>query len=406
MSSKSKIPHDVEAEESVIGATLLWPDKVSELAQDLLCEDFYASKHQAIWAAFLKMWDKDGIKPDVITLTHETNLRLGPDSLDPSYLVGLMSNCAGINRQHVEIIQSTRAAREIMATCRETLQEIMDGGDPYDIAENLDHFVSTIGSSGVDPESLTFWELMETADATAPVIIPGMLKRDWRALVVAGEGAGKAVLMRSMAMATAQGIHVMTHAPIEPHRTLYADFENPKEAIVETGEILETHLMRTVADYDETRFRVWHEMGGINIRDRRDRSNFVREIKFQKPELVCIGPLNKFYRKHGRENYEDAAAEVIDILDDLRVKFEFALVVEHHAPKGDMKNRDLVPMGSQRWLGWPELGIALRENELVKTTNDVEFFRKSRLKSNWPDHILRDASYLIAGVWDSGRPDF
>lgn len=407
MATKSRIPHSVEAEETLLGATMLWPDKLSDLAADLDASDFYSSKHQAIWAAFLKMWGTDGIKPDAVTLTHESNLRLGPNAIDPSYLTGLLSNCVGVQRQHVEILKSTKAGRDIISQCQEALSSVSAGADPYEIAEELDHFVSTIGSSGVDPESMTFWELSEIKESAAPVIIPGILKRDWCALIVAAEGAGKAVLMRSMAMATAQGVHPFTHDRIEPHRTLFCDFENPIEAIVNPGIILETTLMQTVPDYDETRFRVWRQKRGIDIRNRQDRANLVREIRFQKPELVCIGPLNKTHRRHGRENYEDTANEVIDILDDLRTRHDFALVVEHHAPKGEGgAKRQLVPMGSQRWMGWPELGIGLRENELVSTTNDVEPFRKPRLVSHWPDHILRDPRYVISGIWDEGRPGF
>jgi hypothetical protein len=405
--TKSAIPHDTEAEETILASTMLWPEKVSDLAPDLDAEDFYVPKHQAIWAAYRQMWERDGLKPDVVTLTHETNLRLGPTPIDPSYLVGLMANCVGVNRQHVEIIKSTKTGRDIMASCQEALVGVTAGRDPYEIAEELDFFVSTIGQSGNTPESMTLWELSEIREASAPVIIPGILKRDWCALVVAAEGAGKAVLLRSMAMATAQGVHVFTHEPIEPHRTLYVDCENPIEAIVNPGIILETTLMNTVPDYDETRFRVWRQKRGINIRKRRDRANLIREIKFQQPELVCIGPLNKVFRAKSGERYEDTAGEVIDIFDDLRAKYEFALVVEHHAPKGQGgAKRDLVPMGSQRWMGWPELGIGLRENEHVGTTNDVEPFRKPRLVSYWPDHILRDPQYLVAGVWENGRPHF
>jgi replicative DNA helicase len=407
LATKSRIPHDIVAEELILGATMLKPEQISEIAPDLDESDFYSTRHAAVWAAFRQMWEVEGIKPDAITLTHATNLRLGPNSVDPSYLTGLLANCVIPNRSHVEILKSAKAGRDIISNCQEALSSVSAGADPYEIAEEMDHFVSTIGQSSADPESMTLWELSEIKESAAPVIIPGILKRDWCALIVAAEGAGKAVLMRSMAMATAQGVHPFTHEPIEPHRVLVVDAENPLEAIVNPGIILETTLMNTVPDYDETRFRVWRQKRGIDVRNRQDRANFIREIKFQKPELVCIGPLNKIHRAKGGERYEDTAGEVIDILDDLRAKFEFALVVEHHAPKGEGgAKRQLVPMGSQRWMGWPELGIGLRENELVSTTNDVEQFRKPRLVSHWPDHILRDPRYVISGVWDDGRPGF
>ena len=50
------------------------------------------------------------------------------------------------------------------------------------------------------------------------------------------------------------------------------------------------------------------------------------------------------------------------MLDDLRTRFGFALVLEHHAPKPRGGRRDLLPFGSQRWLARPELGIRLKSS--------------------------------------------
>ena len=110
------------------------------------------------------------------------------------------------------------------------------------------------------------------------------------------------------------------------------------------------------------------------------------------------------YQRKGGESYEDSADEAMAVLDDLRTKYEFALYMEHHAAKGKSgENRDLAPMGSQRWMAWPEIGISLYKDKQDPTTFDVKRFRGDRLSGvRWPDRIVRDRTFLVDGVWEGG----
>ena len=47
-------PQSLEAEQSVLGAVLVDPDKISELADKLKTEFFYLPEHQAIYGAMLQ----------------------------------------------------------------------------------------------------------------------------------------------------------------------------------------------------------------------------------------------------------------------------------------------------------------------------------------------------------------
>ena len=88
-------------------------------------------------------------------------------------------------------------------------------------------------------------------------------------------------------------------------------------------------------------------------------------------------------------------------LDDLRTRFGFALVLEHHAPKGDGGAREMAPFGSQRWLAWPELGLGLyaeKDNSGLR----VERFRGDRMAASWPDKLVRGQAWPFEGVWRPG----
>ncbi len=65
-------PHNIEAEQSVIGAIFLEPDAFSTASELLMPEDFYRASHQRIFAAMLKLSDR-GEPIDVVTVTTYLN---------------------------------------------------------------------------------------------------------------------------------------------------------------------------------------------------------------------------------------------------------------------------------------------------------------------------------------------
>lgn len=65
-------PHNIEAEQSVIGAIFLEPESFSTASELLRPEDFYRASHQRIFAAMLKLSDR-GEPIDVVTVTSYLN---------------------------------------------------------------------------------------------------------------------------------------------------------------------------------------------------------------------------------------------------------------------------------------------------------------------------------------------
>jgi replicative DNA helicase len=87
-------------------------------------------------------------------------------------------------------------------------------------------------------------------------------------------------------------------------------------------------------------------------------------------------------------------------LDDLRGRYGFALILEHHAPHGPAKDRQMRPFGSSLWLRWPEFGIALRRDPNDKTALNVGRWRGDRVKASWPDRLVRGKTWPWNGRWD------
>ena len=216
-------------------------------------------------------------------------------------------------------------------------------------------------------------------------------------------------VIRSIAITASQGHHPFWFSnKMPPVRVLLVDLENPVEAILETGSKLMSYIKAIDAGtYDEERLKIWRRPGGINLRAQRDRADLQREIINHQPDLVCIGPLYKMYSRNSSESYEESAEDVMKILDDLRTKYNFALLMEHHAPKPSAgQKRDMTPFGSSLWLRWPEVGISLYADKTDPRVINVRRFRGDRLSNvEWPDSIVRDSNTIISGKWDDRAPD-
>lgn len=397
-------PYDQIAEESMLGAMLLTPAAAMVGVDACQGEDFYLPKHQRIFAAIASLV-KDGVIPDAVTVAAE----MDDNSVAPD-LITLQSNTpssVGI-AGYARIVMEKSAARKIQRYMADMLTIINDGGDPYVEADAAGNFLAAIGSPHTGgPESMTFSELLEHAASRKDqaAVIPGLLNRDYRTILVAEEGAGKSLIMRAMAMMASQGVHPFSHEPMVPIRALVVDLENPEEAVIQNTDILYDTLAKRVPDFDDERWRVWRRPGGMDIRRLSDRAELQREIAFHRPDLVCLGPIYKMYRRQSNESYEDSADGAMQVLDELRTKFNFALIMEHHAAKGTKGDRDLSPFGSQRWMAWPEVGLSLYKDKNDPTILNVKRYRGDRLRGvDWPDRIVRNKVLLINGAWDGRSP--
>jgi replicative DNA helicase len=216
--------------------------------------------------------------------------------------------------------------------------------------------------------------------------------------------------LRTIAMAVSQGHHPFWFSSkIVPRRVLYVDLENPLEVLGEpyVENFVKYIKMNEPDIYDPERLKVWRRPGGINIRNQRDRADFQREIINHQPDLVCIGPLYKMYSGSSSERLDESAEEAMRVLDDLRTKYGFGLMMEHHAPKGQAgQKREMTPFGSSSWLRWPEIGVSFYADKTDPRIIHVRRFRGDRLGNVcWPDQIIRSPHTIISGKWDDRAPD-
>jgi len=217
------------------------------------------------------------------------------------------------------------------------------------------------GDPTIDSGRLVDWSsfIDEEVDDSYDWVIPGMLERMDRVIVVAAEGVGKTMLARQIAIASAAGVHPFTYEKMPPIRTLTIDLENPERIIRRMSTSMVGAARRLSGGKGPINAHLLIKPAGVDLLSARDRVLIEEAIEKTKPDLVCFGPLYKSFVDPGTKTSEAVAVEVAKYLDYLRTTYGFALWMEHHAPLGSSSGRELRPFGSAVWSRWPEFGLTL-----------------------------------------------
>ena len=388
-------PHDLDAESAILGSMLLSNAAASRAIDLVRPADFYRPAYGHIFAAIESLFRR-GSEIDGVTVSDEL-ARFGLSSAiedDPGIIVRLIAQTPTITavNHYAEIVVRHSTSRRVAFIARSAQERIAERVDPYELIDTLHSELASIDIpvSLEGQQALTLDEINLDAEEMAPWVIPGIIRQDWRVVLVAGEGSGKSTLLRQIAACAAQGVHPFRlRQDVPAMRVLLVDLENPAAAIAETGRPLVQLLrQRRGTDYDPNNLRIFRRPAGMDPRSRHDRTELEREILLQQPQLVVIGPAYKMIRRRDGESHEEATSPLHQILDELRIRYSFALMIEHHAPQGHGGSRELRPYGSQLWMAWPEMGRTMRQDG-DPWNFKLGYFRGDRLRNDWPTELHR-----------------
>ncbi len=143
-------PHDLGAEQAVLGSILIKPDVIHDIAAFLLEEDFYFGKHRIIYAAMRALMDKH--EPiDVISVTsHLRENKMLETAGGASYLAELINVVpTATNAEHyADIVKKKSTLRRLIDSASRILDLGYDGqGDLDDIFEQAERLVFNISET-------------------------------------------------------------------------------------------------------------------------------------------------------------------------------------------------------------------------------------------------------------------
>jgi len=258
----------------------------------------------------------------------------------------------------------------------------------------------------MDNGRLVNWEefLKESSSDNYDWVIPWLLEKSERVIVVAAEGVGKTMLARQVAILAATGMHPFTYQRISPVKTLTVDLENPEKIIRRTSRSIQAQAL-SYGFEKKSLAELFTKPSGLDLLKVGDRILLEEQIEKTQPQILVMGPLYKSFVDPGGRTSEAIAVEVAKYLDYIRTTYGCALWLEHHAPLGQtMSTRDLRPFGSAVWSRWPEFGISLQPDFGASTpyTYDVRHFRGARDERPWPTKIKRGKRFPFEVIEFSG----
>lgn len=280
----------------------------------------------------------------------------------------------------------------------DTLQQIdttqSDGIVWGRVASAVDQFTSTKDRQHNDQGTLVEWSpFLETdVDLSYDWVIPNLLERQERVIVVAAEGAGKTTLARQVALMSAAGIHPFRRDAMKPVRTLMIDLENPERIIRRTS----LRIYDKIKWFDKHKDLDAHLLmkpDGINLMQAADRALVEDHVASVEPDILFFGPLYKAFLDPGGRTAESVSIEIARFLDYIRHTYNCALWIEHHAPLGSGGQRDLRPFGSAVWSRWSEFGLALAPDPTDPELISFNHYRGQREAREWPTLCKRGTTW-------------
>lgn len=395
-------PSNVPAEDSLLGAIMLQPSLLETIKLTVVAADFYQPKAQELYNTMLQLHDR-GMPVDVVTISGELR-----GEFDRTWLMEIQNETPSISRapHYANMVIAESRRRQFIALGSQVQELAYAGADPDEIMQAADPRMNML----VRPRNAALDDLMEIAeweamarqvDDSEPWLIPHLAKRRWRIMVVAGEGVGKMTLLRQIGLHAAAGLDPWDASRhITPIRVTHMDFENSASSILHQNALANRSM--DLVKMTQGRYSLFHREQGIDIRNRVTRSEIEAVIQRTKPDLVVMGPLYKMFRRNRSEDWETPAGQVAEILDDLRTRYNCAIMIEAHAAKASQgAMRELTPFGSSVWSRWCETGVALNDHGQAKDnppqlTIDVEFFRPPRDIAEWPDTLSRGGQQNLA----------
>ena len=137
-------PHNLEAEESLLGAMLLSRDAISSAMEFCNPEDFYKQSHGHIFSAITSLYSQ-GEPADWVTVTEELRRRGLLESIgDPSVFVSLQANTPSIGNaeNYAKIIEEHALLRRLVSVAGEITE--LGYSLPEDVSDVLDRAESLV----------------------------------------------------------------------------------------------------------------------------------------------------------------------------------------------------------------------------------------------------------------------
>lgn len=380
-------PRDEQAERVLVGTLMQQQTVPAEVSNLVRPDDWW---HPALRLVAEACWDLTAqAKPcDPISVRAEL-LRRGQrgQATDGAWLLEhTLHAFGGAATAHARLLRSLSIRRELMTAARRALQS---AGSPEADAHEIAAALSVqAGALAEHDESTPSAAIDSEQFCDGPMdydwLVPGLLERGDRVLFTGGEGGGKSVLVRQIAVAVACGVHPFTGTRFEPKRVTLVDLENGERTLRRHLIRLRTHAAKIGRPVPLRGLMVESVPSGVDLTRPDGEAWLSRLCEDTRPELLVIGPL---YRMHATDmNKEEPARHLTRVVDMMRARHRCCVVMETHAPHAGIGPRSMRPIGSSLYMRWPEFGYGIKPTKEEGVFQLVPW-RGPRDEREWPTDL-------------------
>ena len=329
-------PHNMDAEQSVLGAMLMEVAALKYARQALTEADFYKTGHGLIFSELLAVADS-GQPVDMITVVehmrrHDTLDQIFGEGNGPAYLTNLLESCpsAANAPAYVAIVRDLSLKRRAAVLANQAhgyaLNGVAAGVSLVELRRTLEE-LSASEREGHAPATLSAADLMEMELPEPCWVVPGILP-EGLGILAGNPKLGKSWLALNICLAVACGGAALGQIAVEPGDVLYLALEDTKRR-------LQSRLRKMLPQGQKAPARLhlateWERVdeGGIARLEQ-----WLEE--HPSARLIVIDTLQKVRtaRARGGDLYADDYAGVSN-LKAIADRFGVGVVVIHHRRKG------------------------------------------------------------------------
>lgn len=298
-------------------------------------------------------------------------------------------------RQLMGWMENEEAAGEFDDLIRRTRDALDDIPGPVTVDE--DNSADTIARILSEPDVADEW------------LVPGLMTREERIVLVAAEGVGKTSLMRQFAVCLAAGLNPWTKQRVSDGlRVLFIDSENSRNQSRRAYRWVWPRCITPMAA-PGWKDRIVHKCRNDGVDLPGADASWFRDVADEvAPDVILMGAAYKLMRGDPQKDVDVMA--LLNIIDKVRVEHHAAVMIETHATGGSSGAREMRPYGSSVWRRWPEIGIGYYRDENALLQKEIPDhlrmipWRGAREPRDWPDLIKHGKGNQMP--WVPTREDY
>jgi hypothetical protein len=255
------------------------------------------------------------------------------------------------------------------------------------IASQLAKLDQTLSDGTDNPDALD----LIRRDLSVEWLVPGLLARSDRLILVGHEGHGKSLYLAQTAACLAAGLHPWTQRKIDPVKVLLVDAENDAPEVTRRLDILQAACIQYGRPIERGQLTYVEREYGIDLLSSIDATWLLRTVASVQPDVLVIGPMYQIV--DGDLAKEEVSAKLKVALNRARARARCAVLMEAHVGHEDQGGkRPIRPYGSSMWRRWAGIGHALKPDPDTKASDHIYRLtdyrgRRSR-RPDWPSHVM------------------